>query len=397
MSKMLTPTVALILICSAAPTAAAEIRTLEGAPIVADLKEVATDGSITLADGRKISAGDWYSLRKGLLPPWPRTPHVELTNGDRIAGTVVDSDDDALRFRHPGGTTPPTIRLPLSALRVLWLTYRPGDAADPDWLAGPRKLDVLQARNGDIVRGAIAAIDAAKNALRYQLNGKDHQLELSKLFAIGFNTDLARLRRPKGPYYRLTLVDGSRLSVISVAFDGQIWTAVTPFKDTVRIGADQLVSVDVEQGKASYLSDLKPAKYQYQPFDKDDYSWVADRAVTGRPMVVKTSGGESTFDRGIGLHAGCSLTYSLAGKYRRFEALAAMDAASGVRGDAVLAIMIDGKELPLPGGGRLTYAHGPLPLRIDVSGAKELTIVLRRGSAGNVQDHVDLAEARLVP
>jgi hypothetical protein len=32
-----------------------------------------------------------------------------------------------------------------------------------------------------------------------------------------------------------------------------------------------------------------------------------------------------------------------------------------------------------------------------VTGAKELTIVVRRGKGGNVQDCVNLAEARLVP
>jgi hypothetical protein len=279
----------------------------------------------------------------------------------------------------------------------VWGSTRPADESDPAWLAGPRKRDLFLARNGDSAAGALTAIDPARNAVRYQADGKDRQLELSKLAAVGFNTDLARVRRPKGPYYRLTLADGTRLSAQSVTFDGRTWTAATLFKDTVKVPADQLIAVDVEQGKVSYLSDLKPAKYQYQTFDGEQLSWAADRCVTGRPMTLKTSCGEATFDRGVGLHAECTIVYTLAGKYRRFEALAGLDAKSGARGDATMALLVDGKEQPLANGGRLTNAGGPIAVRVDVTGGKELTVVIRRGAGGHVQDHVNLADARLVP
>jgi len=157
------------------------------------------------------------------------------------------------------------------------------------------------------------------------------------------------------------------------------------------------VSVDVDQGKVVSIADVKPLKYQYHPFEGEEHSWAADRSVAGRAMTLKTPAGESNFDRGVGLHAECTVTYALAGKYRRFESLAGLDARTGIRGDAVLAVLVDGKEQPLPGGGRLTTAGGPIAVSVNVSGAKELTVVARRGAGGNVQDHVNLAEARLVP
>ena len=377
-----------------------EVRTLGGEPAVGEVQSVATDGSLTLADGKKFAVDDWYSLRRaaGVRPPWPRGPHAELTNGDRIVGAVADADGDALRLRFSlAGVPDQTIRFPLSSLRAVWLTNRPADDPDPEWLNVARKRDVILSRNRDVATGALMAIDPARNAVRYQSDGKDQQLEWTRVAAVGFNTDLARVRRPKGPFYRLTLADGTRLSVTSVAFDGRTWTAVTPFKDTVRIPHDQLVSVDVEQGKVTFLADLKPTRYQYQPFDGEEYAWIADRCVTGRAITLKTTAGESTFDRGVGLHAECTVTYALGGKYRRFEALAGLDARSGIRGDAVLAMSVDGKEQDLPGHGRLTNANDPIAVRVDVTGAKELTIAVRRGAGGNVQDHVNLAEARLVP
>jgi hypothetical protein len=112
---------------------------------------------------------------------------------------------------------------------------------------------------------------------------------------------------------------------------------------------------------------------------------------------LKTPGGESTFDRGLGLHADCTVTYTLGGKYRRFEALAGLDAHSGIRGDTTLVVLVDGTERNLPGGGHLTPAGAAIAVEVDVTGAKELTIKVARGTGGHVQDHVNLAEARLVP
>lgn len=390
-----TPTLAFLLaVCGQAP-AGFEVRTAAG-PKAGELQSIAADGTVKLSGGGTAAAGSWYGLRRapGALPDWPREPHAELVNGDRVRGTVAAADGDAVRLRLNLPGPEQTVRLPLSALRAVWLTRRPAD--DPAWLTGPRKRDVLQARNGDLSLGALTAIDPAGNAVRYQADGKDHRLDLSRVSAVGFNTDLARARRPKGPYYRLTLADGTRLSATGVTFDGRTWTATTLFKESVRIPTDQVVSVDVEQGRAVVLSDLKPTKYQYQPFDGEEYSSAADRSVTGDALRLKTAAGESTFDRGLGLHAECTVTYPLAGKYRRFEALVGLDARTGVRGEAVLAVLVDGKERELPGGGRLSLAGGPLPVDLDVSAAKELTVVVRRGNGGVVQDHVNLAEARLI-
>jgi hypothetical protein len=180
-------------------------------------------------------------------------------------------------------------------------------------------------------------------------------------------------------------------------FDGLVWTAETLFKASIKIPADRLISVDVEQGKAVYLSAVKPAKYEYRSFDGEEYSWMANRSAAGQVMSLNTAEGKSIFDRGIGLHAECTISYALGGKYRRFEAFAGLDARSGLRGDAEIGISVDGKAIELPKVGRLTHSGGPLAIRIDVTGVKELTISVRKGNGGIVQDHVDLAEAILVP
>jgi NPCBM/NEW2 domain len=359
---------------------------------------VKSDGTVTLANDKVAAAGDWYSLRRidTALPPFPKGAHAEFNNGDRVRGTVAGADGDVVRLNLSWpGTPDQVLRFPLSSLRAVWFRSRP-DENDPPWLSAPRKRDAILSRNGDLTFGAFTGIDASKSQLRYEVDGKAREMSLSKLAAVGFNPDLARVRRPKGPYFRLTLVDGTRLSAVSIAFDGHVWTAETLFKESIKVPADRLISIDVDQGKAVYLSSQKPAKYEYRSFDGEDHSWMADRSVAGQVMRLKTPDGESTFDRGIGLHAECTISYTLGGKYRRFESLAGLDARSGLRGDAELAISVDGKTIELPKSGRLTQS-GPLAIQVDVTGAKELTITVRKGNGGIVQDHVDLAEARLIP
>jgi hypothetical protein len=351
-------------------------------------------GAVTLGDGKVVPAGDWYSLRRapGLLPDRPTQAHLEFGNGDRLVGAVVDGDGSAINLRVGDGQT---LRFPLSALRAVWL--RPSGDQTPDWLAGPRRRDVIQSKSGDIAPGVIESIDAAKDVLRYQTDGKNQQTEWARVAAIGFNTDLARVRKPKGPYYRLTLSDGSRLSAASVEFDGTTWTAETLYKGTFRLSPDRVVSVDVEQGKAVSLAELKPAKYEYTPFDGENYGWTADQNVLGRPLRLKLAGGEATFDRGLGLHAECTLTYSLGGKYRRFEATAGLDSRDGRLGDAELVIQVDGMNRELPNGGHMSPATGSRALTLDVTGAKEMRIIVRKRSGGIVQDVVNLVEGRLIP
>ena len=302
----------LLATCGADGPGRFEIGTMADRPAIGEIQAVAADGSITLADGTVIRGGEWYSVRRSAagLPPWPRDPHAAFNNGDRVRGAVSAADGDALRLVvNWAAPVDQELRFPLSSLRAVWLRSR-SDGAEPAWLATPRKRDVLVARNGDLALGSLTAIDVSRSQVRYQADGKDHELQLSKVVAVAFNSDLARVRRPKGPFYRLTLTDGTRISVTSLAFDGRFWTAQTLFKDMVKILPDRLVGVDVEQGKAVQLADLKPKTYQYQSQDGESYSWIAHACISGREMTLRTGTGESTFDRGLGLHAECTIAFA---------------------------------------------------------------------------------------
>jgi hypothetical protein len=141
-----------------------------------------------------------------------------------------------------------------------------------------------------------------------------------------------------------------------------------------------------------FLSDLKPKSYQHTPFLDVSWPLVNDAAVSGRPLRV--AGG--TYDKGLGTHSQCRITYTLDGGYRWFEALAGLDDVSGKRGRARVGVFVDGKEQDLGHAKELSAKNGPLPIRVDVKKAGELTLVVRFGRYGDVEAHVNWADARLI-
>src|SRR5262249_22108073 len=165
------------------------------------------------------------------------------------------------------------------------------------------------------------------------------------------------------------------------------------FGAEIEVPLAKLVSLDVLQGPATYLSELKPKKAETVGFLGEGWPWLADRSVRGSSLRLLTKDGASTFDFGVGTHPKTVLTYDLAGKYTRFESFVGLDAATGKRGRADVRIKLDGKEIDLPE--LKTLAAGPAVfVRVDVRGAKELTLVVDFGPTGDVQADVNWADAR---
>src|SRR5207244_878593 len=103
-----------------------------------------------------------------------------------------------------------------------------------------------------------------------------------------------------------------------------------------------------------------------------------------------------THDKGLGMHARSRVSYKLDGKYRSFEALVGLDAQTGKLGRVRVAVLLDGKEQALGWDKELTARDGARPVRLDVRQAQTLTLVVDFGPQGDVQAHVNWADARLI-
>jgi hypothetical protein len=368
---------------------------------------LSTGALLKTADGEKTIKG-LVSLRRSdtPLPAIPVGAQLITAAGDRIPGTVRGGDTKSLQFRPSisGDDWP----LALDAVAAVWLAAPPADTPiDPakyTWLAGTPPRDVLLYRNGDAVRGALNGFTATGVVFAPD-GGNAREVDRKDLAAIGFNPRFSRARKPKGPYAHLVLTDGTRLDVTEPAVKGNALVAKAvcgpqnkndqPKELTIEIPLSKIVALDVLQGAATYLSDLKPKKAEVAGFLGDGWPWVADRSVRGQPLRLLTKEGESTLDKGLGTHAKTVLIYDLAGKFSRFEASVGLDAATGKRGRADVRVLLDDKEV---GSAELkALAAGvAVPVKVDVRGAKELTLVVDFGPTGDVQADVNWGDARLV-
>ncbi|VTR97636.1 glycosyl hydrolase family 98 carbohydrate binding module : Uncharacterized protein OS=Planctomyces maris DSM 8797 GN=PM8797T_25396 PE=4 SV=1: NPCBM [Gemmata massiliana] len=330
------------------------------------------------------------------LPPFPTGAHIITAVGDRVPGTVTGGDAKALFFAH--ATSDEKWSVALDAVAAVWLkppaADTPPDPTKYTWLAGTPTRDALLYRNGDTVRGTLTGFTAT-GVKFIPDGGTARDVPLTDLAAIGFNPRFVRPRKPKGPYANLVLADGTRLNVSEIALKGNALVCKAVCGPAVEVPLTKLVALNVLQGSAVYLSDLKPKKTETTGFLGDGWAWAADRTVRGTPLLLQSNDGEETFDKGLGTHPKTVLTYDLAGKYSRFEAVVGLDAATGKRGRADVRIRVDGKELPLPELKTLA-AGNAIPVQVDVRGAKELTLVIDFGPAGDVQADVNWGSARLV-
>jgi len=373
------------------------------------LAKLTPDFGVTLVEpNATIQAGELVSLRRARkpLPPLPSTSHVRLANGDVIRVTEVIGDGDtsitlAARFGSAKDSVP--LIIPLTALSAVWFTDPPADTPpDPaaySWFDATKKQDALLLRNGDIVRGAVDKFTGDQTGVvRFKPAGEKTPTSYprSAVAAVAFDPSLARVKKPKGAFARVTTSDGSRLSVSAVSADDKTLDATPLTGGKVSLPLADLMAVDVLGGKAAYLSDLKPKAVKEEAFGSVAWPWAADRSVKGNSLRLRTPLGDEVFSKGLGLHSKTTLTYDLGGKYRWFEASVGLDPVSGRRGAVDITILVDGKPQATDGLTGLTFAAGVKAVAVDVKKAKELTIVVDYGPGGDVQDDVTFADARFV-
>jgi hypothetical protein len=356
-------------------------------------KSLAADWSVVV-DGPgpvRIAGGDLVALRRvGVaLPPRPAGSQLLFANDDCLPGTILRLADERLHIRAALGDEP-ELAVPLTALAMIRL-HDPG----PDESERQRRLlnerrtrDVVLFRNGDRVVGTLTAIDT--RLIHLESDGQVLPIERAQVSAIALGNELVRSLRPKGAYGRAVLASGCRLGLASARLAGDQLLARSLWGAELAIPLEHLIALDIHQGRAVYLSDLKPKRYEHTPFLGLSWNYAADASVAGRPLQVAGS----SFDKGIGLHSQASLTYELAGGFRVFEAVVGLDDRTGRQGHVRIRVLVDGR--PAIEDRELTHADGALAVRVNVTGAKELTLSVEFGRGGDVQDHVNWADARLL-
>jgi hypothetical protein len=98
------------------------------------------------------------------------------------------------------------------------------------------------------------------------------------------------------------------------------------------------------------------------------------------------------------MHSAARLTYRLDGKYRRFEAAAAIDDSAARRGSVTFGVYLlrDDKWEEAYKSGIVRGGEAPQSISVDVSGAQGLTLMVDYAERGDELDHADWLDARLI-
>jgi len=379
----------LLLIALLAPAAlGATALTVEDARITGDLVAVDATPTLTLSvekKPRRLPGADLLALELRAGRPSPRPGHavLELRNGDRLCGALTGGTNSTVEIRGPAFGA---LACPLAAVaRIQVAPQGKGPTPDP-----PENADRLLFVNGDTVEGTVEAFGPKGVTFSSQHLGK-LELGFDRIGAIQFARAAgARPPQPEGVHVIAQADDGTRLTGSLVRLhEGRLHLKSAVGAD-VSLDVATLLRLDFRGGRLAFLSDMKPSAVAETACFDVVWTHRRDLSVDGNPLRL----GDRVYTKGLGVHSRCELTYALGGKFRRFLAHVGIDEEVGGRGNALVQVLVDGKVAFE--NKSLRGRDAPLPVDVDVAGAKTLTLKTDFGPELDICDHVDWAAARLV-
>ena len=259
--------------------------------------------------------------------------------------------------------------------------------------------DIIFTKAGDRGTGSIKTVSTAGVVYYSEKRQTDVSLAPGAVAGIWLIEDPTSKvpAEPDRPFAAILTTDGSSIRGEIQSLSGGVLAFTDLYGKEHKVAANHVAGIYMKNGRVVYLSDLKPSAVSEDanfirgaakmPSDLE-FPWQADRSARGGKLVL----GGAEHRKGLGVRAHSAITYALGGSYKRFQATFGLDAVSRGLGSVVGEVWVDGKkvkELPLKGN------DAPQILDLDLSGAKELKLVVTWGGNGQ-SDFADWGSDRLV-
>ncbi|MHB1035177.1 MAG: NPCBM/NEW2 domain-containing protein [Pirellulales bacterium] len=387
--------------CSApARAGTAEAVPVEGPRFRAELAAVDGSGTVTFFASdrqRKFAAADL--VRWGTFAEPAGEIQVLLADGGVLVAENVEAGKDRLT-----ADTALFGRVSMPIERAAGILFRSPlspprrDRLAAKVLAPDGETDRLFLDNGDEVRGTILAIAPSGTAgadrppvVEIETEAGSVRVLLEKIDALAFNPALVARAAKPGPRIVVGFRDGSRWTAAAVSVDKAKASLDIAAGLRIEAPAAALVALEPLGGRATYLSELRPAVYRQTPFLDIPWDFRPDGNVLGGALRA----GGKLYLKGLGVHSRALVTYKLEKPWKRFEADVAVDDAAAGRGSVVFRVLVDGREQyasPIVRGG-----EPPTAVSVGLAGAKEITLVVDYADHGDELDYADWLNARFVP
>lgn len=323
--------------------------------------------------------------------PAPAPILVELTDGSRIACTGVElgARDATLETRSAGKLTVPVTSV--AAVRFVdaagphqetWNELRDRDA----------NTDLLVVKKGDVLdhlAGVVESVD--EKSVQFLFDGNKIPVARDRVFGLIYT---GRDAAKGEPVCEVRLAGDERINARALELKDEAieLDLLAGGKLTVPVAAVR--SLDFSLGKVRFLSQMEPREVKYTPFFDVTWEYRRDSNLDGEPIRV----GDQTFRRGLCIHSKTQLRYRLGGEYRRFQAQMGIDRAVGREGDVKVTIggvTTTGQDRRLFEGD-VKGTDDPVSLDLDVTGLRDLEILVDFGGNLDIADHLSLGDARVI-
>lgn len=236
----------------------------------------------------------------------------------------------------------------------------------------------------DSVSGVLKSLD--EQDFSFELDGEARKLPRAKLFGLVVAQGSAEDDPAKA---MITLRDGSVVAGEIDSLNGGKLMARLPGGSKVELPFDSLAFISLRSTRLAFLSDLKPVEEEQRSIAFLDVPWQRDRSVQGRTLTL----GQRTFDKGIGCHAECRLTFAAEGKYDVLAGVIGIDAETGGKGDCIFTVLADGETIFTR---RVKGTDPPQEIQLKISRANRVTLAVEAGAGLDLSDHADWCDARFI-
>ena len=363
---------------------------VDGEPFEASVSAIDAELRITfttagesrvLPAGELVCWGSWADVRRG--------PVLVLAGGSLIVADLFEADKERLTADSAlfGPLEIPlemvagaAFRLPANRLARDRLLDRIADASGDS--------DRVILANGDEVAGRVEAIRDDVISLETTVGSVD--VELGRVQALVFNPALLDRGTRDGLHLAAGFSDGTRLITDRLVLAGESLSIDAAGGLRWSTAPGELVAIQPFGGRVTYLSDLRAAGDRHVPFLELPWPYRTDRNVAAGRL---RSGGR-LYLKGLGVHSASRLTYRLDKPYRRFDVELAIDDLTAGRGSVRFRVFVDGRVRHT--SDTIRGGAAPVPVSVDVTGAKRLDLVVDFADRADEQDHANWLDARLV-
>jgi hypothetical protein len=401
-------------ISAAPPSAARQLTTAGGPALAAKLVGVDQNQHLLFDLGSETRKFRWNEIVTwGTCGDVDHGSLVLLADGGWLAADILSIDDAAVVLVSDLWAE---ARFARESVRAI-LFRVPGDAQRRDRLFDAAQESTgdawqLVLENGDEMSGTLAEpvrADAGgfrPTALIWQAEADQPPFEVSldRVVGLFLPTDKNGPVRATKPERWVGFQDGSCLAVtrlechddtlaLQLACGTQLSSEQPPTPQDCPWGT--ITFLQSFGSQVTYLSDLEPLSYRQIPYLGIEWPYRLDRSVLGERLRC----GGRLFLKGLGMHGSSRLSFELAGEVRRFQADLAIDQSALMSGSVVFRVY----TRPAAGPWRLVLESdvirgGQLPVSIDadISGAKQLALIVDASERGDVMDRANWLNARVL-